>query len=169
MVQVTIFAGHEGQLRQDMLLYLTIFGSCELTLPTGAKQALARRERPQGSGGRKPFFLTVFGAAEIKLPTLAEEYLDLRQMIDGGMLTMQDWERSMALSAAGEGSVSSFTMFGAFEEGELPSENSEIDSLALHQHLGNISEASSAVLKYGIGQPGVERRATLRRALLTAA
>lgn len=171
MVQVTIFAGHEGQLREGQIFYLTIFGACELTVPTSAKLALAQRERERQHrhDRRKPFFLTLFGGVEIKLPTIAEEFLDLRQMIDSGLLTMEDWERSMALSAVGEGTVSSFTMFAGFEEGKLPSENSEIDSLALHRHLGNISEASSQVLQYCIGQPEIERRAALRRALLAAA
>ena len=172
MVQVTIFAGHEGQLRQDQVFYLTIFGGCELTVPTGAKLALARRDQERQQHHhirRKPFFLTVFGSVEIKLPTIAEEFLDLHQMIESGLLSMEDWERSMAHVAAGDRSVSSFTMFGGFEEGKLPSENSEIDSLALHRHLGNISEASSQVLQYCIGQPEIERRAALRRALLAAA
>lgn len=171
MVQVTIFAQHEGQLRSDKLFYLTMFGTCELTVPTGAKLTLMRREQEKQHrhDRSKPFFLTLFGQTEIKLPTIAEEYLDLRQMIDGGLLTLEEWELSMAMTAAGDGSVSSFTMFAGFEEGSLPSENSEIDSLALHRHLGNISEASSQVLQYGIGQPEIERLATLRRALLAAA
>ena len=61
------------------------------------------------------------------------------------------------------------TLFGGLDEGGLPSEEQEIDSLAVQRHLGNIPESASQVLQYGIGQGGSERTATLRRAILATA
>ena len=44
MIQATIFGGHEGRLRNDKSIYLTLFGGCELTCPTLARQVLAERQ-----------------------------------------------------------------------------------------------------------------------------
>jgi len=169
MVQVTIFGGHDGQLRGDKLFYLTLFGGCDLIRPTIARQLLATR----GSSGqalppaKKPFFLTVFGGVDIKSPTLCAEFIDLQGMLAAGLLTMADWERAVAgLGQEGSG-VASFTIFGGFDETALPSEDEEIESLASQQHLGNISESAGQVLQFGIGQSGSERRATIHRAMQT--
>lgn len=169
MLQVTIFGGHDGQLRGDKLFYLTLFGGCDLIRPTIARQLLATR----GSAGqptapaRRPFFLTIFGGVDIKSPTLSAEFIDLKEMLGAGLLTMADWERAVAGLGQEESSVASFTIFGGFDETALPSENEEIESLAAQQHLGNISESAGKVLQFGIGQGGSERRATIHRAMQT--
>lgn len=167
MFQVTLFGGHEGRLRNDKVFYLTMFGACELNRPTIARQ-LVDQQRGQESRRPprpRPFFLTVFGAAEIKSPTLAEEFLDLREMINGGLLTMAAWERGLLELGRNDGAVASFTAFGAFDECGLPTEDEEIESLATHRHLGNVTASAGEVLQYGIGQKGAERTATIRRAV----
>lgn len=171
MIHVTIFAGHDGQLQPDKRFYLTLFGGCDLVRPTVARQLLTRRHAESAGNPmeHRPFFLTIFGGVDIKMPTMAEEFLDLREMLNGGMLTMNDWERSMAQLARTSVSIASFTIFGGFGECELPSENEEVDSLAVQQHLGNIPESAGNVLQYGIGQKGSERVATLRRAVMVTA
>ena len=108
------------------------------------------------------------GATEINAPTLAEEFIDLQELLRSGELRMDDWERHAADAGRSDVSISSFTLMAGFSECELPSENEEVDSLALHRHLGNIPESAGAVLQHGIGQRGAERRATLRRAVETA-
>lgn len=166
MIQVTIFSGHDGRLRFDKFLYLTLFGACEMTRPTVARQLLAsRKNKGDGSAvARMPFFLTIFGAAFIKSPTLVEEFVELREMLAAGLLTMDDWDRAMGDMS--DGSVASFTLFGGFDECELPSMDEEVDSLAVQRHLGAISESAGQMLQYAIGQKGSERRSAVRRAIL---
>lgn len=168
MIQVTIFSGHDGRLRFGKMVYLTVFGGCDLARPTIARQLVAQREAErQGRAPMpKPFFLTIFGGVDIKSPTLAEEFIDLRELLGTEVLTMPDWERSIAGMSRAESSIASFTLFGGLDECELPSENQEIDALALHRHLGNVSEAAAEVLQYGIGQRDAERYAIVRRAIL---
>lgn len=171
MIHITVFSGHDGQLQPDKRFYLTLFGGCDLTRPTVARQLL--HERQVAQSGRPttppPFFLTIFGGVDIKYPTLTEEFLDLREMLNSGLLTMEDWDRSMAQLGRSSTNVASFTLFGGFGECELPSEEEEVDSLAVQRHLGNISESAGKVLQFGIGQRGSERVAALRRAFLTPA
>jgi hypothetical protein len=171
MIHVTIFAGHEGRLQPNKRLYLTLFGGCELVRPTIARELLTQRQarRDPRPAGPKAFFLTIFGGMEIKAPSLAEEFIDLREMIGSGLLTMEEWERSMVDLERNDGAIASLTLFGSCNECKLPSENEEVDSLAVQRHLGNIPESATQVLQYGIGQRGVERSATLRRALLATA
>jgi len=171
MIQVTVFSGHEGMLRCDRLVYLTLFGGCELVRPTLARQLLARRragrdpmERP-----RRPFFFTMFGGTAIKAPTLAQEFLDLREIIGSGVLRAQELDGLLAELDQSDGALGSFTLFGGFDECELPSENAEIDSLGIQRHLGNLSEEACRVLQLGIGQRDSERRAAVRRAVLVDA
>ncbi len=167
MIQVTIFGGHEGQLRFDKWFYLTLFGGFSLTRPTVARQVLAvrRAEQEHKQAVRRPFFLTIFGGGSIKSPTLAEEFIDLQEMLRTELLTMEDWERAVADLGRTDFGVASFTMFGGFDECALPSENEEVDSLAAQRHLGTISDGAGQVLQYGIGHRGSERRATLSCAL----
>lgn len=171
MIQVTIFSGRSGELRLDNSVYLTLFGGFELTRPTIARQILARR-RADHQGHRpspRPFFLTIFGGGSIKCPTLAAEFIDLRETITGGLHDMADWERAMGdLDRIGP-IFGSFTLFGGIDESGLPSEEQEIDSLAVQRHLGNIPESAGQVLQYGIGQGGIERTATIRRAIQATA
>lgn len=171
MFHVTIFAGHDGQLRYDKWFYLTLFGGCDFIRPTVAREIVHRRqaERERRSTGRKPFFLTVFGGVDIKSPTLAEEFIDLREMISSGFLNMQDWDQALADIGRSDSSVASFTLFGGFSECKLPSEEAEIDSLAIQAHLGNIPDSARQVLQFGIGQREAERRAVVRRAMTATA
>ena len=114
-----------------------------------------------------PFFLTIFGAAEIKCPTLAEEFIDLRELLNTEGSRFANWETSITSISRGDGALASFTLFGGFDEGAIPSENEEVDSLALHRHLGNISDSAGQILQCGVGQRDVERYATVRQAVLT--
>lgn len=169
MIQATIFAGHDGRLRYDKWFYLTLFGGCDLFRPTMARQLLSQRQAQQQNQPvhrRKPFFLTIFGGVSIKSPTLAEEFIDLREMVNSGLLSLDEWDRSLVLLEESEGGIASLTLFGGFDECELPSENEEVDSLAVQRHLGNISDSASQTLQYGIGQHGSERTATVRRAIM---
>ncbi len=167
MVQVTIFSGHNGRVRPERKFYFTLFGGCTLIRPTVARQILAAREAskqaPHGAG--QQFFLTVFGAVEIKCPTMAEEFVDLADMMRGGSLSMADWDKAMSTLGRTDFSPASFTLFGGFEEQVLPSEKEEVDSLAIHRHVGSISEDSGRVLALGIGQREVDRLSAVRRAL----
>ena len=189
MLHITIFGGREGRLRNDGTIYLTLFGACELHRPTLARQLVTIRQsqapgsgwspsggsedwtgsRRAGPGLKKAFFFTMFGAAEIKSPTIAEELADLQEMIRSGELTLADWERSIAQIGASDGAYSSFTMFGAFEENSMPSEDEEVESLAVQCHVGNISDSARQVLQTGIGQRDSDRRAVLHRALAMSA
>ena len=168
MIRFTIFSGYEGRLRPDGTFYLTLFGGCELIRPTIARQTMARRELERDGRPirQRPFFLTIFGGASIKLPKLAEEFLDFRESMSTGVLAMPDWERSVTDLGQSDSIFGSFTLFGGFEEEELPSETEEIDAIALHRHLGNLSDTAGQILQYGIGQHGTERYATVRRAFL---
>jgi len=171
MIQFCIMGGHEGRVRPERKLYVTLMGACELTRQSVARQILTRRQQEKDGRPGPPaqFFLTLMGATEIKCPTLAEEFLDLRQLISSGALTMEDWDRATSDLGRLDVSIASFTLMGAFSENELPSENEEIESLAVQRHLGNISSAAGQVLQLGIGQRESERRATLRRAILAEA
>ena len=160
MIHVCIFSSHEGDLRAVAVkkLYLTIFGACTLHCLTLARQILAyRREKAGNEPGRsRPSFLTVFGGVDIVVPTLAEEFIDLREVLDGGALTMTEWERALADLDRFDVSYSSLTLFGGFTECKLPSENEEVEGLARHRHLGNISANAGGVLQLGIGQVHVK-------------
>ncbi len=171
MIQVCIMGGHEGLIRPEKKVYLTLFGRCDLKRPTVARQILARRRQERDGATHPPrlFFLTICGDVDINYPTLAEEFLDLRQMLDAGALSMDDWDRAMADLGQSDVTVASFTLMGAMSECELPSENDEIESLALQRHLGNISDSAGQILQYGIGQADAERRATIRRAIVAEA
>lgn len=166
MVQLCMFSRHEGIVHPERKVYITIFGGCDLVRPTLAKRILARK-RQQSAGAvalPKQFFITGFGAVDIKVPTLAEEFLDLRQALDLRAMSLEDWDRSMTELSQLDVSISSVTIFGGFSENKLPSETDEIDALALHRHLGNISDSAGKVLQFGICQNQVERAATIRRA-----
>lgn len=189
MVQVTIFGGRDGPLRYDNTFYLTLFGGCVMRKPTLARQIMIARQRqtpePEPSRGdmwgtmtramrndarrAKPFFLTIFGGASIKNPTLAEELVDLQELIRSGELSLADWDRAMLSLTQLESSCGSFTMFGGFDEAELPSEDEEVNSLAMQCHLGNINDSSREVLQAGIGLSDSERRSVLHRAVEVAA
>ncbi len=171
MIQFCIMGGYEGLIRPERKVYLTFMGGCELKRATVARQILAQRlhEREGKSAPPHQFFLTVMGAVEITCPTLAEEFIDLREMISSGSLSMDDWDRAMADLGRSDVSIASFTLMGGFAENELPSEEQEIESLAVQRHLGVISDSAGQVLQFGVGRRDAERRATLRRAILADA
>ena len=189
MGQVTIFGGREGTLRYDGTIYLTLFGSCTMMKPTLARQIMIARQQQLDDPGspqnpnhrdmwstmslamrrngrrRTSFFMTIFGATSIKNPTLAEELVDLQELLRSGELSLADWDRAMLSLSRLDRSCASFTMFGGFDEAELPTEEEEVNSLAMQCHLGNINDSSREVLQAGIGLSDSERRAVLHRAV----
>ena len=114
-------------------------------------------------------FITVFGATEIKSPTLAEEFLDLREAIHTGTLRDGDWDRYLAeLDRYQSSALMSLTLFGSFSESELPSDDEEIEGIALQRHFGNITADSGKMLEMGVGQSGSQRHAMIRQAVSVA-
>lgn len=170
MIHFCVMGGHEGRLSNERKVYFTLFGGCELTRPTLARQLAWQRQRSDRGRYDPPklFFLTICGGVEVRSPTLAEEFIDLRELIRSGALSNSDFERCLADFARCEVVMSSFTLMGGFSENTLPSEDQEAESLALHQYLGNIPDSAVNVLKFGVGQRDAERRATIRRAVQMA-
>jgi hypothetical protein len=171
MFKITICGGHEGQFRQERKLYLTLCGACELVRPTLARQLVTdhgMRNDPSRRPAR-PFFITIMGATEIKYPTLAAEFIDLREMMRSGALSRDAWERGLAEISRQEGTVGSFTIMAGFDENTLPTEEEEIDSLAIQYHVGNIDDSARRILQSGIGRAGVERGAVIHRAAAAVA
>lgn len=170
MIQFCIMGGQEAVLQPESKIYITFMGGCELRRETLARRILSQRQRQRdGRPVPRQFFLTIMGGTDIQSPTLAEEFIDLQQLLRSGQLSMEDWDRAMAELGRLDVSIGSFTLMGGFSECELPSENQEIDSLALQRHMGNITRQASDVLQHGIGKRDSERHATLRRALLVEA
>ena len=171
MIQFCIMSGYDGRVRPERKVYVTLMGACDLKRSTVARQILAQRlqEREGKTHPPRQFFLTIMGATEITCPTLAEEFIDLREMMSSGALSMDDWDRAMADLGRSDVSIASFTLMGGFSESELPSENEEIESLAVQRHLGTISDSAGQVLQFGVGRHDAERRATLRQAILADA
>jgi len=171
MIQFCIMSGYEGRVRPEPKIYVTFMGGCSLKRETVARQILTQRlhEREGKTHPPRQFFLTVMGGVDITCPTLAEEFIDLREMINSRTLSMDDWDRAMADLGRSDVSISSFTLMGGFSENELPTEEQEIESLAVQRHLGTISDSAGQVLQFGVGQRDAERRATLRQAILADA
>jgi hypothetical protein len=171
MVHFCVMSGHDGQLASDSKVYLTLMGACELKHPTYARQVAARIQQQRDPGAPRPrqTFVTIMGATELKAPTLAEEFLELRELLKNRTISMADWERGLAEVDRSDVIISSFSLMGGFDQCALPSENEEVDGLAMQQHLGNISEDAGRILQHGIGQHGAERRATLHRAIQAGA
>lgn len=166
MFQVCIMSGLEGNLGSENKVYLTVLGGCELTCPTVARQIVAALTRTENGRRDRPrqVFVTILGATEIKAPTLAQEYLDLRDLIQAGTLSVDDWDRTVSEVGRADVELQSYTVMGGFSDCELPSESEEIESLAMQRHLGNIAPEAGQILECAVGQRGAERRATLRRA-----
>ncbi len=169
MFHFCIFGGHEGQLVSEKKVYVTLFGGCELKQPTLAKRIIeGRRLRSAGMPSRnQSFFITLFGGTSIKLPTLSEEYMDLRDSIRAGLLTLEEWDAGIPEVANESTSFGSFTAFGGFEAAELPSEQEEVEGLAIQRHLGHIPESAGKTLEFGVGQGGSNRTAVIRQAAAT--
>ena len=167
MIHFCVCGGHEGQLSPDKKLYVTICGACELKRPTLAKQIIERHRRAQAGLPRPSahFFVTICGATEIKSPTLAEEYLDFKDAIASNMFTTEEWHAAVASLSGDEGMrIDSFTLCGAFGANELPSENEEVEGLALNRHLGHIPDDAGTMLEMGVGQGGSQRASLIGRA-----
>lgn len=171
MVQFCLFGGYDGPLRPEKKVYFTAFGGSDLVRPTLARRiAWARDHRKDGSASKHRYFIiTLFGGTDIKSPRLAEEFIDLKGMVRSGGLSLRDWDRSLAEMHRYENeSITSITLFGGLGEDELPSEDEEIDSLALQRHLGNIPDRAGEILQLGVGQGGTQRTAVLHQALAAA-
>lgn len=170
MFHFCIFGGQGGELSPDKKVYVTIFGACELKRPTVARQIIEMRQASR-QPDRHPmrFFLTVCGATELQAPTLAEEYIDLQDALRAGLLTLEEWDRSVArIGSSDDFRASSFTLLGGFSTSELPSEDEELERLALNRHLGTIPEPASRALMLAVGRGGSQRPAAVRQAVAAA-
>ena len=142
MFHLCLFGGHGGELSADRKLYLTMFGGCEVLRPTLAKQMLVLRHSGRGrSGPPLHVFITLFGGTDVTAPTLAQEYLDLQNALRAGQLTLEQWDRDIAELGQAFRSAS-LTLFGGFDDAKLPSEDQELEDLALNRHLGYLSDAA---------------------------
>lgn len=166
MVQFCIFGGQGGVVRPDRpRIYCTLFGGCDLRLaPMATLAAALRNNRSRGM----PFFFTAFGATEVKRPTLVDEFIDLQEHLRAGTLHPRTWEADMREAAEQVGHYGSFTIFGGLETSELPSENEELDRMALSYSLGQIGEMSRRLLMTAIGQNGTQRAAAICQAVTVA-
>ncbi len=170
MFHFCIMGGHGGELTAGQKVCVVVFGGCEFRLPTLAKQILENRRRAQhGLPKRTHLFITICGGTQLKSPTLAEEFMAMREAINSGVLTMEDWDAAVVELAAEEGlRYASVTLMGGFDASELPEENEEVDGLAINRHLGHIPDEAGTTLELGVGQRGAQRVAIVRRALATA-
>jgi hypothetical protein len=168
MLHLCVFGGHGGEIRPGKRVYFTVFGGCELHWPTLARQVISARQRGEDRTRRfGAFIITAFGATVVKSPTLAQEFLEMQDALRSGLLTLSDCDRAQA-SLADSGAFGSFTIFGACDTDALPSEAEELDSLALHRHLGHISDSAANQLMLAAGETGAQRIAVVRRAVATA-
>jgi hypothetical protein len=183
MLQLCVFGSYEGSLVPERRAYFTMFASSALRRPTLARELLALRQtapdcpQPASPGGPPPtgnplaapgrnVIITVFGSTELKYPTLAEEFIDLREAVRSGALDLRQWDTYLpALTQWQRSTYLSFTLFGSFNEAVLPTEDEEIESLALHRHLGSIPDVGGQVLETGVGQSGSQRRAIIHQAV----
>jgi hypothetical protein len=166
MINFCIFGGHEAQLSPEKRLYVTIFGGCEVKRTTAVRQIVEYREVARN--GRPPtacFVLTIFGGTEIAAPTLADEYLDLLEAVRSGSLTFDEWDRAMPRIARLGPHVASFTLFGGMSADQLPSEDQELDGIALQRHLGTIPPDAAQILTLAVGTAGAQRLAAVRQAV----
>ncbi len=168
MLQLCIFGGHAGLLTPEKKCYFTIFGGCELRRPTLAKQIISSEQSDKRNlPTPKMIFITLFGGTDIKCPTLAEEYLDLKAAVESRVLDLNNWDTYISrLDSWQSSSLMSLTLFAAFNETNLPSEDQEVEGLALQRHLGKISEESGRILEMGVGQKGSGRQSVIHQAVL---
>ncbi len=169
MLHLCLFGGHGGQLSNERRIYLTMFGGCDLRWPTLAKQLIEFIQR--GTGQPRPFghvFITLFGGTDITAPTLAQEYLDLQSALRSGQVSLADWDRNIVRLGDSAQRGASLTLFGGYSGDELPSEDQELDELALNRHLGYLNDETSELLMRGVGQRGSSRAAVVRQAVATA-
>lgn len=170
MIQFCVMGGHDGKIRPNKKVFVTLMGACDVYRPTLARQILESRQNGTKPGQHQSwqFFLTIMGVTDINSPTLAEEFVDLHELLRQGVITPRDVDQAVGEMAHLGPSVSSFTIMGGFSEVEVPDEEAEVESLALQQHIGNISARVAEVLQLGIGKKDGERRSTIRNAIRTA-
>ncbi len=166
MVRFSIFSGHDGPLGPSGAVYVTIFAGSTLRRPPSA--TLAARVRAAGDleSHERCTCLTLFGGVDILWPTMAEEYVALREAVRSGALTLEDWDRYVAAHGSGGGvHVNSVTLFGSCNGDTVPSENRELEDLALHRHLGHIPDSAVQYLLTAVDQKGVVRFTAIRQAI----
>lgn len=168
MLQLCAFAGYEGPLTSEKKIYFTIFGGCKLHAPTLARQMISAHRAGQGQAPTaRVIFITFFGGTEIQCPTLAEEFVDLREAMQGGVLDATRWDAYLAeLDQWSSAARMSLTLFGSFEEAHLPTEDQEVEGLALQHHFGKIDADSRRILEAGVGMAGSHRRSIIQQAAL---
>lgn len=167
MFHLCLFGGQSGQLADDKRVYVTILGGCSLRWPTFARQISELRQRGAPNAATPYFFVTLLGSTDVAAPTLAEEYVDLQNALRAGQLTLDDWDRSVAHVGSFRSS-GSLTLFAGFDGDCLPSEDQELEDLALNRHLGYIPDAAAELLIRAIGQRGASRAAAVRQAVAAA-
>jgi len=97
---------------------------------------------------------------------LADEYLTLLDGVRIGALTLADWDAFAGrLGAEGPEYVASFTLFAELKADALPTEDAELDALALQRHAGRIPHVAVDCLMVGVGQAGARRLAAVRQAV----
>jgi len=97
---------------------------------------------------------------------LADEYLTLLDGVRIGALTLADWDAFAGrLGAEGPEYVASFTHFAELKADALPTEDAELDALALQRHAGRIPHVAVDCLMVGVGQAGARRLAAVRQAV----
>lgn len=186
MPHFCLFAGSEAIMDPGGSVAITLFGGMTLKKPplahvlveqTMRRSAPARRTFGADDHDPQPFIrinsgawsgnfvFTVFGGTEVRWPTLAEEFLALKEAVSGGLLTLADWDRALGRGGAHITRIGSFTVCAGLEAYKLPPEDKEIDDLALQRHLGHIPPRVMDMLILGVGQLGVPRFATVRRAV----
>lgn len=167
MLQICLFGSYEGRLPANKRLFLTMFGGCTLRRPTLARQLIeAQGKDPSQVHRPRCAVVTLFGATEVKVPTLSEEFIDMQEAVRSGALAINSLDQlASRLASAESDSVFSLTLFAGFEEACLPSEDEEVDGLAIQRHLGNISDSAAGILQMGVGQNDSHRRAILRQAV----
>lgn len=170
MFHFAIFGGNEGQLANGRTVHVTVFGSSSLTrMPTARHLAELGRQLETTGSGPHHFFLTLFGGAEVIWPSLADEYLALHEAVRTGVLSLDQWDRLLARpGSAGVLRVASLTLFGGFDADVVPSEDKELDDLAVQRHLAQIPPKAMDLLMLAIGQKGVQRLAAVRQAVSAA-
>ena len=167
MLQLCVFSEYEGPLSREKKCFLTVFGTSRLNRPTVARQLIAAQAEKNGKAATpKMIFLTLFGSTSIKCPTLAEEYLDLQQCVENGSLRLGDYNSYISeLDQFQSNSLISLTLFGVFAEHSLPTEDEEVEGLALQRHFGNISDDSGHILELGVGRGGAHRNSVVFQAM----
>jgi hypothetical protein len=170
MASFCAFGSHDGQLSEEGSFHFTILGGANFRRPPAA-HLIAGRRRTVSSGFERPphFFLTLFGDTAVSWPTLAEEYLAACEALDGGTLTLQDWDQTVGQPGVIGGlRAHALTLFGGFNGSKAPSEEDELDALTLQRHAGQIPPPAVELLMLGIGQIGVQRLSAVRNALAAA-